>query len=88
MDDLLVGALVLASAAIGLCFLRYWKATRDGFFLLFALAFWLQGAQWLYTGLTVASSEFQPLAFVLRLLAYVLIVVAIVRKNLGARPAG
>jgi hypothetical protein len=88
MDALLMGGLVVACAAVGVCFLRFWKATRDSFFVWFALAFWLQGAQWLYAGLTDPSSEFLPFAYVLRLLAYAMIVVAIVRKNLGARASG
>ena len=51
MSTLLSGALVMACLVIGLCFLRFWKTSRDRFFLYFALAFWSQGAQWLVSGL-------------------------------------
>ena len=48
---LLAGALAMACALAGLIFLRFWKSSRDGFFLCFAASFWLQGAQWLHSGL-------------------------------------
>jgi uncharacterized membrane protein YfhO len=83
---LLAGGLVVACAIVGLIFLRYWKASRDGFFLFFAFAFWLQAAQWLYSGLSSPQDEYLPLAYLLRLAAYGLIATAIVRKNLKASP--
>jgi hypothetical protein len=83
MDNLLVGGLVVACMVIGLFFLRFWKATRDRFFALFAAAFWLHGLQWLYSGITGSSNEYAPLAYLLRLAAYSLIVLAIVRKNMS-----
>jgi hypothetical protein len=81
---MLGGGLVVACAVIGLIFLRYWKATSDAFFLCFALAFWLQGGAYLYAGLTGHSDEHLPVAYLLRLAAFVLIVAAILRKNLQA----
>jgi hypothetical protein len=81
MAPFLAGGLVIASAIVGLFFLRYWKATSDSFFLYFAFAFWLQAGQWLYAGLARPENEYSPLAYLLRLAAYGLIVVAIVRKN-------
>ena len=86
LDAMLSGALVLACAIVGLFFLRYWKATRDSFFLFFACAFWMQGIQWTYSGLTGSANEYLPLAYLLRLAAYGLIVAAIVRKNFGNAP--
>jgi hypothetical protein len=82
MDNLLVGGLVVSCVVIGLFFFRFWKATRDPFFALFAAAFWLHGLQWLYSGITGSSNEYVPLAYLLRLAAYSLIVLAIVRKNM------
>ena len=81
MSMLLTGALVMACAVVGLHFLRFWSSTRDGFFLYFAASFWLQGLQWLYTGLVGAEGEYEPVPYVARLVAYGLIVLAIVRKN-------
>jgi hypothetical protein len=82
MTMLLSGALVMACALAGLFFLRFWKASRDPLFVCFALSFWLQGGQWLASSFLEAS-DFAPLQYLLRLLAYGLIAYAIVRRNLG-----
>lgn len=81
MSTLLSGALVMACFVLALHFLRFWKATRDRFFLLFAVAFLLHGAQWTYTGVFGPDNEYLPFAYCLRLAAYVLIVLAIMEKN-------
>jgi hypothetical protein len=88
MGILLAGALAMACALAGLVFLRFWKSSRDSFFLYFAVSFWLQGAQWVQSGLMGSSaSEDLPYSYLLRLLAYALIAFAILRKNMG-RKAG
>jgi hypothetical protein len=84
MATLLAGGLAVACAIAGLFFLRYWKASRDTFFLYFAWAFWLQGGQWVYSGLSSPESEYLPLVYLLRLAAYGLIATAIIRKNLDS----
>lgn len=85
MNFAIAGAIVMACTVIGLHFLRFWKSSRDPFFLCFALAFWIQGLQWLYSGLLGSDSEYSPLPYVARLVAYGLIVVAIVQKNYAPR---
>ena len=81
---LLAGGLVVACMVVGLIFLRYWKATDDSFFLYFACAFWLQGAGYLYSAVTGHSDEHVPVAYLLRMAAFALIVAAILRKNLAS----
>lgn len=85
MTPLLSGATVMACAIVGLYFLRFWKSSRDPFFMYFAVAFWIQGAQWLHAGLSPAPDDYSPLYYLARLLAYGLIVYAIVRKNYPRR---
>jgi hypothetical protein len=87
MSTLITGAIVMACAIIGLHFLRFWKSSRDTFFLYFALAFWIQGLQWLHSGTRTDLTEYSPLYYVARLVAYGLIVAAIVQKNVR-RPGG
>ena len=82
MSTLITGANVMACFAIGLHFLRFWKSSRDTFFLYFALAFWIQGLQWLHSGTRADLTEYSPLYYVARLVAYGLIGWAIVQKNL------
>lgn len=68
----------------GLFFLRFWKSTRDALFLWFAAAFGLLGVgQATLTFADVPTEERSPL-YLFRLLAFLLIIVAIWRKNRGA----
>ena len=81
MNDMLVGAIAVASFVIGLFFLRFWKTTGDRFFALFALAFWIEGADRVALQAWPAPEGDTPLAYLPRLLAYLLIIAAVVGKN-------
>lgn len=79
--DFLSGAITAGCAIVGLFFLRFWKRTGDELFLSFALAFWLLG---LGQALLVFSSipvEERSWLYLLRLAAFLLILVSIWRKN-------
>ena len=80
MNEMLMGAIAFASAVAGLFFFRFWRSTRDTFFLLFALSFWIECGNRVALGLLVAS-ELEPVFYLLRVLAYGLIVAAILIKN-------
>ena len=81
MNTLLAGGIATASLIAGLFFLRFWRATRDRFFLFFALSFLIEGlnrfALYALAGLDDAS----PIYYVIRLVAYGLILAAIIDKN-------
>lgn len=79
--DILVGAIALASLLVGLFFLRFWKSTGDRFFLYFALSFAIEGINRLISGLTQVLYEDARLFYLIRLVAYGLILVAIWEKN-------
>ena len=81
----LTGAIVMASTAIALFFLRFWRHTRDHLFLYFALAFVLESAHRLVLAWPSANLD-GPHIYILRLLEYALIMWAIIRKN-RKRPA-
>lgn len=84
LSDFLSGAITFGFLASGLFFLRFWRRTRDGLFLAFAAAFGLLGlgqALLVFSGIPV--EERSPL-YLLRLAAFLLIIVAIVRKNARA----
>ena len=81
MTEMLIGAIALAAFLVGLFFLRFWRATGDRFFLLFAVAFWLEGGDRLFAYRWVGMDEASPYHYLVRLLAYGLIIVAIVDKN-------
>jgi hypothetical protein len=91
-SSMLYGALAMGCATAALFFARFWKATRDRFFLWFALAFALMGVQWLLTGLGVgfggSDGEYAPLAYLFRLAGYLLVAVAVLRRYRPAACAG
>ena len=88
MNEILLGAVSLASFVIGLFFLKFWRRTHDRFHLLFALAFIVEAVNRFLLGATGALREEAPAYYLVRVLAYGLILVAIVDKNLGARRDG
>ena len=84
-NPFLSGAVVMGFLIAGLFFLKFWKKTHDGLFLAFTLAFWLLGlAQGLLTFSDVPVEE-RTWLYLLRLAAFVLILIAIWRKNVRAR---
>jgi uncharacterized membrane protein HdeD (DUF308 family) len=85
MNDLFAGAIAMASFIIALFFLRFWRDSRDRFFLYFALSFGIEGVHRIVSALSYDDNEDSPLHYLVRLLAYGLILWAILEKNLPAR---
>jgi hypothetical protein len=85
MNDILTGAIAMASLVIAMFFLRFWRNSGDRFFLWFALSFGIEGAHRVYAALSYQDSEDSPLHYLIRLLAYGLILWAILEKNLPRR---
>jgi uncharacterized membrane protein HdeD (DUF308 family) len=81
LNHMLLGALTMATAAVGLFFLRFWQDGRDRFFLLFALSFFIQALNRLALALSSNPQEGSPWHYGVRFAAYVLIVLAIMDKN-------
>lgn len=79
----LLGAVVMASAVAALFFLKFWRQTRDRFFLFFAAAFALDAVTRLLLALIPLSHEQEPLFYLARLVTFSLIIYAIVDKNLS-----
>jgi hypothetical protein len=85
MRQFLWGALSLASAVAGLFFFRFWILTRDRFFVFFALAFWTLALHWTGLGIADPGIETRHYLFLVRLLAFILIIAGILDKNRSAR---
>lgn len=81
LDALLAGAIAMASLTISLFFLRFWKSTHDRFFLFFSISFALEAVNRLLLLATALQDEHQPLFYLIRLAAYLLILIAIMQKN-------
>ncbi|MGH8670110.1 MAG: DUF5985 family protein [Burkholderiales bacterium] len=84
MIDFLAGATALGYALATVFFLRFWRATRDRLFLAFATAFALLAANQVLAALIEAGDERTPFVYSLRVLGFLLILAAIVDKNLLA----
>ena len=82
---ILVGVIACASLVAALFFLRFWTHTRDRFFLFFALSFAIEGVNRIVLYLVVGLAEDAPVYYMVRLVAYGLIVAAIVDKNRHGR---
>lgn len=85
MNDMLLGAIALASIVAGLFFLRFWRATGDRFFLYFALSFGIEGLNRIHLGLAGGLREDDAVYYLIRLVAYGLILWAVLEKNLPRR---
>jgi O-antigen/teichoic acid export membrane protein len=81
MNALLSGAVAIASIIAGIFFLRYWRSSRDRFFLYFAASFLIEGVNRFVLYLMVGLQEEAPIYYVIRVVAYGLIVLAIIAKN-------
>jgi len=75
------GASAVASATAGLFFLKFWRRTRDRFFLVFAFAFWALALNWTGLAATRRGDEARTYFYLVRLTAFVLIIGAVVDKN-------
>ena len=85
MKLFLWGASALACWAVGLFFLRFWRDTRDRFFFLFSLSFFILGVDWLALAIVNPASESRHYFYLVRLLAFVMIIVAIIDKNRSSK---
>jgi peptidoglycan/LPS O-acetylase OafA/YrhL len=85
MIEYLSGAVTLGYLVAALFFARFWKRTRDRLFVAFAIAFVLLAlnqalAQWLG-----AADERVGYTYLLRVLGFVLILAAVIDKNLSGK---
>jgi hypothetical protein len=80
--DFVSGTITMGFVIAGLFFLRFWRRTGDGLFVAFACAFWLLAVNQGLVALAGIPREDRSWIYLLRLAAFTLIIVAIVRKNL------
>lgn len=84
MSQFLSGAVFTLCCVAGVFFLRFWRKTRDRFFAFFAASFALMALQRVVM-LGPWNNEYLAGVYLLRLLAFVLILAAIVDKNRARR---
>jgi hypothetical protein len=79
--DFLSGAVSVGFLICGLFFLRFWRRTRDELFVAFAISFALLGIVQATLALANIPTEERAPIYLFRLLAFVIILFAIFRKN-------
>jgi hypothetical protein len=77
----LAGAIVTAFLACGLFFLKFWWRSRDLLFAAFAAAFWLLALNAGLVALIPKPGEARSWFYLLRIAAFLLIVLAVIGKN-------
>lgn len=82
MIAFLNGAVAFAYLVAAVYFLRFWRKTRDRFFLGFATAFFLFTLNLGIATLLGVEDERTGYSYALRVLGFLLILVAILEKNL------
>jgi hypothetical protein len=75
------GAVAMGCAVIGVFFMRFWRESRDRLFLHFASAFWILAISYVLLGLVAFATEWRVYVFVVRPLAFCMILYGILEKN-------
>jgi uncharacterized membrane protein HdeD (DUF308 family) len=77
----LLGVVATMFLTASLFFLRFWLETRDSFFLAFAASFTVEGVSQIVAVFQPKPNESSPWIYFVRLLAMLLILAAILKKN-------
>jgi uncharacterized membrane protein HdeD (DUF308 family) len=85
IEGFLLGIIATSSVTAGLFFLKFWRTTRDTFFLAFAVSFMIEGMNRSAILLLDRPNEGSPWIYSVRLLSWLLILVAILKKNYGPK---
>jgi hypothetical protein len=75
------GVIVMGFAIAALFFARFWRSTRDRLFALFAVAFVILAAHQSAFLFVPEKSEARTLLYLVRLVAFLVILAAILDKN-------
>ena len=82
-SDFFSGVIAAGYLVCTLFFARFWAKTRDSLFAEFSLAFMLLAVNQILTVFLGPAQDEHSWIFLLRLAAFVLIIVSILRKNLA-----
>jgi Family of unknown function (DUF5985) len=85
MHDFLAGMITAGCWAVGLMFLRLWRDSGDRLFAMFGAAFWVLALNWMALAIVTPAAETQHVFYLIRLVAFGLIILGIIDKN---RPRG
>jgi uncharacterized membrane protein HdeD (DUF308 family) len=83
LEAFLLGVVAMASITAGVFFLKFWRSTRDIFFLAFAAFFLVEAVDRVALLFFSKPNEGSPWIYVARLVALLLLLSAILKKNYG-----
>jgi hypothetical protein len=81
LTHVLLGAVVMGDLIAALFFVRFWKATRDRFFLFFAASFVAIAVSRVVVDEGVPPFGHEALGYMIRILSYLFIIAGILYKN-------
>ncbi len=81
MRTFLAGGLMMGCLVAALFFWRYWMESRDRLFVFFAAAFGTLAIHWSWAGLELTPELPLYQTYVLRLVAFVIILAGIIDRN-------
>jgi len=81
IEGFLLGVIVTGSATAAAFFFKFWLQTRDLLFLAFAAAFLIEAGNRLTFLWLENPHQGSPVIYAVRLMSYLLILIAIVNKN-------
>ena len=84
MLDFAAGLITMGYAVAGLFFLRFFTVTGDRLFASFAAAFWLLAINQALVSILSIENEATSAIYLLRLIAFIFMILAIVSKNLSS----
>ena len=84
LETFMAGMVMMGFMIAGLFFFRFWSRTGDRLFAIFGVAFFLMAVNEAFVDVTSPTSEV-AFAYLLRIIAYLMLIVGIVAKNLEER---
>jgi hypothetical protein len=81
IEAFLLGVIVMGCLTSAAFFLKFWLQTRDGLFLAFAIAFFVEALNRIALLFMAHPSEGRPEIYLLRLFVFLMLAAAIVNKN-------
>jgi uncharacterized membrane protein HdeD (DUF308 family) len=85
LNGFLLGVIVTCSFTAAAFFIKFWRQTRDTLFLAFGASFIIEGLNRTMILFVDEPNLGHPLIYLVRLLSYLLILVAIINKNRAPR---
>jgi hypothetical protein len=81
VDGFLLGVIVTSSLVVAMFFFKFWRQTRDSLFIGFSVAFFIEACNRIAFLFVDSPTGDNPLIYTIRLISYLVILIAIAHKN-------